>query len=35
MDPNTESRIAIGFYYPKLVYLESLIMFFGANFIYH
>jgi hypothetical protein len=35
MDPNAESRIVSNLYYPKIVYLEALILFFGANFLYH
>ena len=35
MDPNAESRIVPNVYYPKIVYLETAILFFGANFLYH
>ena len=31
----TESRIIRTPSYPKIVYLESLILFFGANYLYH
>ena len=30
-----ESRIVIGVEFPKIVYLESLLFFFGANYLYH
>ena len=30
-----ESRIVNNVEYPKMVYLEGLIFFFGANFLYH
>lgn len=29
------SRIVRGIEYPKIVYLESLLFFFGANFLFH
>jgi hypothetical protein len=35
MDPTLESRLVNPPHYPKIVYLESLLLFFGANFIYH
>lgn len=31
----TESRIVRDMDYPKIVYLEGLVFFFGANFFYH
>jgi len=34
-DPNSSSRIVHGAEYPKIVYLEGLLFFFGANFLYH
>lgn len=30
-----ESRLAKGVVYPKIVYLEGLLFFFGANFLFH
>ena len=35
MDPNSDTRLVRGVIYPKMVYLEGLILYFGANFIYH
>lgn len=35
MDPNTESRLVQSREYPKIVYLEGLIFFFGANYLFH
>lgn len=35
MDPNNSSRLVKSLTYPKIVYLEGLIMYFGANYIYH
>lgn len=35
MDPNSEKRLVPDLIYPKIVYLEGLILFFGANFLYH
>ncbi len=35
MDPNSDSRLVKGLVYPKIVYLETLIFYFGANFVYH
>ena len=35
MDADSESRIVRNAVYPKIVYLEALLMFFGANYIYH
>ena len=35
MDPNADSRIVRDIQYPKIVYLEALLIFLGANFIYH
>lgn len=32
---NTESRLVREVEYPKIVYLEGLLFFFGANFLYH
>lgn len=34
-DANSGSRIIKGAEYPKIVYLEGLLFFFGANFLYH
>ena len=31
----TESRIEAGPRYPPMVYLESAMIFFGANFLFH
>ncbi len=31
----TESRIEVTPKYPPIVYLESLMLFFGANFLFH
>ena len=31
----TESRLVNNVEYPKIVYLESLLFFFGANFLFH
>ena len=31
----TESRIVVSPKYPHLVYLESALIFFGANFLFH
>lgn len=30
-----ESRIVYSTSYPKMVYIESLLIFFGANFLFH
>lgn len=35
MDPNSDTRLVRGVIYPKMVYLEGLILYFGANFLYH
>lgn len=35
MDPTAESRFVRNVEYPKIVYLESILLFFGANFLYH
>jgi hypothetical protein len=35
MDANTDSRIVRNVEYPKIVYLEGLLFFFGANFLFH
>jgi hypothetical protein len=35
MDPNSEARLAPPKNYPKIVYLETMIFFFGANFLFH
>jgi hypothetical protein len=35
MDPNADSRLVHNIEYPRMVYLESLLFFFGANFLYH
>lgn len=34
-DSNSSSRLVHNTEFPKLVYLESLLIFFGANFLYH
>lgn len=34
-DTSAESRLVHNIEYPKIVYLESLIFYFGANFLYH
>ena len=34
-DANSSSRLIKGAEYPKIVYLEGLLFFFGANFLYH
>lgn len=34
-DANSSSRLIHGAEYPKIVYLEGLLFFFGANFLYH
>ena len=31
----TESRLTAGPRYPTMVYLESALLFFGANFLFH
>ena len=31
----TESRLVYKTEYPKIVYLEGLLFFFGANFLFH
>ena len=35
MTESQESRIVSGTEYPKIVYLEGLLFFFGANFLFH
>ena len=35
MEATTDSRLVRGIEYPKIVYLEGLLFFFGANFLYH
>jgi hypothetical protein len=34
-DAPSDSRLVRTSEYPKIVYLESLLFFFGANFLYH
>jgi hypothetical protein len=34
MEP-TESRLVHDMPYPKVVYLETLLFFFGANYLFH
>lgn len=34
-DTNSGSRLISGAEYPKIVYLEGLLFFFGTNFLYH
>ena len=34
-DNESTSRLVQASEYPKIVYLESLLIFFGANFLYH
>lgn len=35
MDADKDTRIIRDIDYPKAVYLETLLLFLGANFIYH
>ena len=35
MDPTSESRLVRNAIYPKIVYLEALTLFLGANFLFH
>ena len=34
-DDQNNSRLRLTHDYPNIVYVEALMMFFGANFIYH
>jgi len=31
----TDSRVVVSPKYPPIVYLESMLIFFGANFLFH
>ena len=35
MDPSQESRLVSTPEYPNMVYLEAMVIFFGANFLFH